>query len=333
MELSTDWFYERMGLIKEIVKEIEVEEVAICLPLEFKTACFIYELSKYTNVLASKIDDFSTKKQAVKWLEEKGIKIIPKREACKAEFFIDCAAVLSRISEKIGKKEVKSVELTKTGENYLKNLKCKVKAISIDSSEIKNFESSHGTCFGLLEALLKLNIYLPGKNVKIVGFGKVGKGCAELLRKIGCKVFVWDIDEKKKLEAKIMGFEVSNDPAEIVVLCTDKRISEKDVELFDGCIVINLGAEIFEYSKEILVDYGLVKKVKGEKTNYYVVSEGYAANLSIGNGTPIEIMDLTFSAAVLSLNCLKNFNFEGVIPLPKDVEELLLKKFLYLFLK
>lgn len=329
MDLAVEWFYDRMKLIKDVAKEVEVEEVAVCLPLEYKTASLIYELSKYTNVLAVNLDNFSKKKKAVEWLESRGVKITSKREACKAEFFIDCAAVLSRISEKAGKREIKSVELTKTGENYLKNLKCKVKAISVDSSEIKNFESTYGTCFGLLEALLKLNIYLPGKRVKIIGFGKVGKGCANLLRNIGCKVSVWDLDERKRAEASVMGFEVSNDDANIVVICTDRKVSEKDIKMpEDECILINLGAEIFEYSKEILVDYGLIKKVKSKKANYYIVSEGYAANLSIGTGTPIEIMDLTFSAAVLSLNYLKKLDFEGVIPLPREVEEKLFKKFL-----
>lgn len=315
--LSVDWFCERMRLTKKFVKEVEVEEVAICIPLEFKTACLIYELSKYMEVFPTKLDDFSTKETAVRWLEERGIKVFRRKDAVKAEYFLDCSAVLSRTAERIGKREIKVVELTRTGEEYLKRLKIKLRAISVDSSKLKEIESSLGTPFGLLEVLLKLNIYLPGKRVKIVGFGKVGKGCAELLRKIGCRVSVWDLNEIKQKEAISAGFDVSEDlKADLVIICTDSKFEA----MVEDAIVINMGAEIFRAKGEIIRDYGAVKAFKiGEKV-FYIVSDGYAANLAIGTGTPVEIMDLTFSAAILALNYLKK-DFEGIIPLPREIED------------
>ncbi|MEM2324522.1 MAG: NAD(P)-dependent oxidoreductase [Archaeoglobaceae archaeon] len=315
--LSVDWFWERMRLTKKFVKEVDVEEVAICVPLEFKTACLIYELSKNVKVYPTKLDEFSTKETAVRWLEENGIKIFRRRDAVKAEYFLDCSAVLSRTAEKIGKGEIKVVELTRTGEEYLRNLKIKLRAISVDSSRLKEIESSLGTPFGLLEALLKLNIYLPSKKVKIVGFGKVGKGCAELLRKLGCNVSVWDLKEERQKEAISAGFNVSEDlKADLVILCTDSKVDF----LVEDAIIVNMGAEIFKANGEIIRDYGAVKAFKSGEKVFYVVSDGYAANLAIGSGTPIEIMDLTFSAAVLGLNYLKK-DFEGIIPLPKEIED------------
>ena len=246
--LSVEWFCERMKLVRRFARELEVESVAVCAPLEFKTACMIYELSKYTEVFAVELDEFSTKKEAVEWLGEKGVKIVRKRDAVKADCFLDCSAVLSRVAEKSGKDLIKVVELTRTGEEYLKRMR-RVRAISVDSSRIKEIESTYATAFGLLEALLKLNIYLPGKKVKIVGFGKVGQGCAELMRRIGCRVFVWDRDEEKNLKAAFSGYEVSRDAkADIVIFCTD---SKPEFELVpDGAIVVNMGAEVLEADAE-----------------------------------------------------------------------------------
>jgi adenosylhomocysteinase len=317
--ISVDWFCNRMKLVKKFVKEVEVEEVAVCIPLEPKTACMLYELSKFTRVFATKLDDFSTKIEAIEWLRERGIDVVNKREAIKAKYFIDCSAVLSRVAEKAGKDEINVVELTKTGENYLKKIKCRIKAISVDSSKIKEFESVYATCFGLLEALLRLNVYLPSKSVRIVGFGKIGQGCANLLRKIGCRVVVWDKDEEKRLRASFFGFEVSRDArADILVLCTDSKVGLEYVN--DGCIVVNMGAEKFEAEGKLVEDFGIVKSYEKDGILYYLVSDGYAANLAIANGTPIEAMDMTFSAAILALNHLKK-DFSGIISLPKEIEE------------
>ncbi|MEM3146082.1 MAG: NAD(P)-dependent oxidoreductase [Archaeoglobaceae archaeon] len=321
--LSMEWFYERMKLVKKFARELDVDSVAVCAPLEFKTACMIYELSKYTEVFAVKLDEFSTKEEAVKWLEERGVKVMRKRDAVKADCFLDCSALLSRVAERSGKDLIKVVELTKTGEEYLKRMS-RVRAISIDSSRLKEIESTYATAFGLLEALLKLNIYLTGKKVKIVGFGKVGQGCAEMMRRIGCEIFVWDRDEEKRVKAIFSGYKISeHGNADLVIFCTDSKPSLELVP--ENAIVANMGAEMFEASGELLKDYGLVKCYKKNGKKYYLLADGYAVNLAIGSGSPIEAMDITFSAAILALNKLRE-EFYGVIPLPREIEERLLRE-------
>ncbi len=330
--ISVEWYYDQMKLIKKFAKQIEVEEVAVCIPLEYKSACLIYELSRFTNVLPVKLDDLSTKPEAVGWLEEKGVKIVRKREAVNAEFFLDCAAVLSRVAEKAGREIVKVVELTKTGEDYLKKLKVGVKGISLDSSTLKGIgENQYGTAFGLLDALMRLNVFLPGKRVKVIGYGRVGKGCAEMLRALGCRVGIWDISAEKRIEAVYEGYDVSDDlDADIIVTCTgspDCIGSEELRNVRDGAILINLGAEreIHPAGRQV-ADYGSVKMYELDGVRYYLVAEGYAANLVVGNGTPIEAMDRTFAAAILALNHLKQKEFTGVVPLPGYIEEIVLKE-------
>jgi adenosylhomocysteinase len=331
MEISVDWFYEKMQLVKEFAKEIEVDEVAICLPLEYKTAVLIYEMSRHTTVLPVKLDDHSTKKGAVEWLKDRGISILRKRDAVKAKYFLDCAAVLSRIAAK-SRDEIRVVELTKTGEDYLRLMeeRIRVRAISVDFSTLKGIgENVHGTAFGLLDVLLRLNIYLPGKKAVIVGYGRVGKGCARILRNLGCSIAVLDTSPQKLLEAEYEGFGTVSDlsDADIIVTCTGRKnaiTAEMLRGLKEGAVLLNLGAEYeIEIAGELVADYGGVKKYRLVK-DYYIVADGYAANLAIGNGTPIEVMDRTFSAALLSLNYLKE-SFDGIRPLPKEIEEKILK--------
>ncbi len=328
--ISVDWYCDRMRLIRKFARDIEVEEVAVCIPLEYKSACLIYELSKYTNVYAAKLDDFSTKGEAVGWLKERGIDVKRKRDVIDTEFFLDCAAVLSRVAVKHGRKDLKVVELTKTGEDHLKSVDARVKAISIDSSTLKGVgENLYGTAFGLIDALLRLNVFLPRKRVLVLGFGRVGRGCARMLRALGCEVVVWDEEEEKQIEALYEGFEVERDfDADIVVTCTGKAgvVSEEEIKATrNGAILLNLGAEFeIEPAGKVSKDYGIVKEYNFEGKRYYVVADGYAANLALGSGTPIEVMDRTFSAAILALNHLKREDFEGVIPLPRYIESTIL---------
>ncbi len=328
--ISVDWYCDRMRLIRRFARDIEIEEVAVCIPLEYKSACLIYELSKYTNVYAARLDDFSTKREVVEWLKERGIKVRRKRDVVRAEYFLDCAAVLSRVAVKYGREDLKVVELTKTGEDYLKSMDVGVKAISLDSSTLKGIgENVFGTAFGLLDALMRLNIFLPQKKVLVLGFGRVGRGCARMLKAVGCEVVVWDEDESKQIEAHYEGFKVERDfSADIVITCTGKAgvIGEKEIELIkEGSILLNLGAEFeIEPAGEVSRDYGMIREYKIGGKGYYVVADGYAANLALGNGTPIEVMDRTFSAAILALNHLKREDFQGVVPLPHYIESIIL---------
>ena len=328
--ISVDWYHEKMKLVRRFARDIEVEELAVCIPLEYKSASLIYELSRYTSIYAAKLDDLSTKPEAVEWLKERGVEVRRKRDVIDAEYYLDCAAVLSRVAVKSGKKELKVVELTKTGEDYLKRIDVKMKAISLDSSTLKGVgENVFGTPFGLLDALLRLNIFLPGKRVLVLGFGRVGRGCARLLKAIGCSVTVWDSDEKRQIEAIYEGFRVERDfNADIVVTCTGVEgvVGESEIEKVpNGAILLNMGAEReIKTAGEQVKDYGMVRKYEFGGKKYFVIAEGYAANLALASGTPIEVMDRTFSAAILALNYLHRNDFEGIIPLPDHIESTIL---------
>jgi adenosylhomocysteinase len=280
-------------------------------------------------VVVSPLDDESTKLAAVKWLEERQIRVVSRKKAAEKKYFLDCAAVLTRTATRTGKDSINVVELTKTGEDYLRDVISKghrIKAISVDNSHLKGWgENVHGTAFGLVDVLSRLNIYPPGHRALIVGFGRVGRGCARILKSLGCRVDILDVSEKKILEALYEGFEVVDEisQADIVITCTGVKgvIGEEELQrVKNGAILINLGAEReIEPHGTVLADYGCVKKYRLGEKRFYIVADGYAANLVVGSGSPIEVMDRTFSAAILALNYLKE-DFEGIIPLPGEIE-------------
>jgi len=334
-----EWVSERMSYTKkacELVSEnLRGEEVSICFPLEYKTAVLIYELSKFVKLKVCRFDDPTTKDEAVKWLEKRGIKIKSREECLDSEYFLDCVATLTRKAFNEKRRVEGVVELTRSGVEKLgeiRDLGVFKRAISIDDSRIKGIgENVYGTGLGLLDALLRLNIQLTGKKVFIIGFGRVGEGCASLLKKIGCEVEVYDRDELRCALAEYMGFQVSEVDvgiarADIIVTATgsDGIINSSNAGLIrNGAILCNMGAGV-EVDVRSFTDYerkdlGIVSKFTG-KNHFYVVANSKPVNLSVGNGTPIEIMDKTFALVALALEYLVKQEFSGIINTPEEVE-------------
>jgi len=337
-----EWVFERMIYVKEACKliseGIKGERVSICFPLEYKTAVLVYELSKYCDLKVCRFDDLTTKIEAVRWLEDKGIKVRKKEECLDSDYFLDCVAALTRKALKVDKSVTGVIELTKSGVDRLKSLHVKKvfrKAISIDDSELKGKgENIYGTGLGLLDALIRLNIMLPGKNVFIIGFGRVGEGCASVLKKLGCEVEVFDKDKLRCALAEYMGFKVSEvedglREADIVVTATgvDGIIDSSNIRyLKNGAILCNMGAGRYEIDLRNLEGYQRteigdhITKLSG--LNYfYLLADGRSVNLTMGNGTPLEIMDRTFALVAFALEHLIKKDFSGIIETPKEVEE------------
>ncbi len=336
-----EWVFERMIYTKEacklISKSIEDETVSVCFPLEYKTAVLIYELSKYVDLRVCRFDDPTTKVEAVRWLEDREVKIRKKEECLDSDYFLDCVASLTRKALKADKSVNGVIELTRSGVDRLRSLYVKKvfrKAISIDDSELKGKgENIYGTGLGLLDALIRLNIMLPGKNVFIIGFGRVGEGCASVLKKLGCEVEVFDKDRLRCSLAEYMGFKVSEvedglRKADIVVTATgvDGIINSSNIKcLKNGVILCNMGAGRYEIDLRNLEGYKRIEvgeyisKLSGQN-HFYVLADGHPINLTMGNGTPLEIMDRTFALVAFALEHLIKKEFSGIIETPKEVE-------------
>src|SRR2546429_1946408 len=103
-------------------------------------------------------------------------------------------------------------------------------AINVNDSVTKSkFDNLYGCRHSLPDGLMRAtDVMLGGKVAVVLGFGEVGKGCAQALRGQGCRVIVTEIDPICALQAAMEGYEVKTlddlvDRAEIFITTTGNK--------------------------------------------------------------------------------------------------------------
>ena len=216
--------------------------------------------------------------------------------------------------------------------------------INVNDSVTKSkFDNIYGCRHSLPDGLARAtDVMLGGKVALVLGFGEVGKGCAQALRGQGCRVIVTEIDPICALQAAMEGFEVA--PLEDVVGTADifitatgnfNIITVDDMKrMKDKAIVGNIG----HFDNEI--DMAGLKKTPGiERINIkpqydewkfpdghsvMVLAEGRLLNLGCATGHPSFVMSASFTNQVLAqLELHANAEKYGktVTMLPKALDE------------
>src|SRR5881396_2432539 len=217
-------------------------------------------------------------------------------------------------------------------------------AINVNDSVTKSkFDNIYGCRHSLPDGLMRAtDVMLGGKVAVVLGYGEVGKGCAQALRGQGCRVIVTEIDPICALQAAMEGYEVKT--VEDVVSTADIFITttgNKDVittahmsKMKDKAIVGNIG----HFDNDI--DMAGLKKVKGiERINIkpqydewrfpdshsvMILAEGRLLNLGCATGHPSFVMSASFTNQVLAQLDLKKHadTYENkVYMLPKKLDE------------
>jgi adenosylhomocysteinase len=217
-------------------------------------------------------------------------------------------------------------------------------AINVNDSVTKSkFDNIYGCRHSLPDGLMRAtDVMLGGKVAVVLGFGEVGKGCAQALRGQGCRVIVTEIDPICALQAAMEGYEVK--PVEDVVSTADVFITttgNKDVittehmsKMKDKAIVGNIG----HFDNEI--DMAGMKKVKGIEVinikpqydewkfpdghSVMILAEGRLLNLGCATGHPSFVMSASFTNQVLAQLDLKENGSKyqkKVYMLPKKLDE------------
>ncbi|MGB1573136.1 MAG: adenosylhomocysteinase, partial [Flavobacteriales bacterium] len=133
-------------------------------------------------------------------------------------------------------------------------------AINVNDSVTKSkFDNKYGCRESCVDAIRRAtDIMMAGKVACVAGFGDVGKGSAESLRKAGCRVIVSEIDPICALQAAMEGFEVvtmenAAPRGDIFVTATgnvDVITVDHMRDMKDRAIVCNIG----HFDSEIQVD-------------------------------------------------------------------------------
>jgi adenosylhomocysteinase len=225
-------------------------------------------------------------------------------------------------------------EMTKQG-------KLLAPAFNVNDSVTKSkFDNLYGCRESLIDGIKRAtDVMIAGKIAVVVGYGDVGKGCAQALRGMGATVLVTEIDPICALQAAMEGYRVvTMDEAapkgNIFVTCTGnlRVITRAHMDVMqDQTIVCNIGH--FDSEIDIAGIRGLPwENIKPQVDHVIfpdgkrliVLAEGRLVNLGCATGHPSFVMSNSFTNQVLAQIELWN-NAEAyenkVYFLPKKLDE------------
>lgn len=237
-------------------------------------------------------------------------------------------------------------EETTTGVHRLyemaKNGKLNAPAINVNDSVTKSkFDNLYGIRESLMDGLKRAtDVMVAGKVAVVLGFGDVGKGCAQALRGLGATVLVTEIDPICALQAAMEGYRVVLmdevcDQADIFVTTTGNFnvIQHKHmVKMRDQAIVLNVGHFDNEIDVASLEQQYQWEEIKPQVDHIIfpngkriiLLAKGRLANLGCATGHPSFVMSNSFTNQVLAQIELwqhhDNYNNQ-VYVLPKHLDE------------
>jgi len=236
-------------------------------------------------------------------------------------------------------------EETTTGVHRLYQMQAKGElpfaAINVNDSVTKSkFDNLYGCRESLMDGIKRAtDVMIAGKVAVVMGYGDVGKGCAQSLKGLGATVMVTEIDPICAMQAAMEGFRVVSmdracSEADIFVTTTGNYHvirHEHLIAMKDQAIVCNIGhfdneidvASLQQYQWENIkpqVDHIIFPDGK----RIILLAEGRLVNLGCATGHPSFVMSNSFANQTLAQ--IELFNQTGqygneVYVLPKRLDE------------
>jgi len=236
-------------------------------------------------------------------------------------------------------------EETTTGVHRLYEMardgKLKVPAINVNDSVTKSkFDNLYGCRESLLDGIKRAtDVMIAGKIAVVLGYGDVGKGCAQAFKGMGATVWVTEIDPICALQAAMEGYRVvdMNDACKegniFVTTTGNYHVIQHDhlINMKDQSIVCNIG----HFDNEI--DVASLKQYEWENVKPQVdqiifpngnritlLAEGRLVNLGCATGHPSFVMSASFTNQVMAqIELWENHENYGneVYVLPKRLDE------------
>ncbi len=190
-------------------------------------------------------------------------------------------------------------------------------AFNVNDSVTKSkFDNLYGCRESLIDGIKRAtDVMIAGKNAVVIGYGDVGKGCAQALRGMGATVYITEIDPICALQAAMEGYRVVTMDevaaiGNIFVTCTGnlRVISRQDMEKMPNqAIVCNIG----HFDSEI--DIAGIRDLQWENIKpqvdhvifpdgkrIIVLAEGRLVNLGCATGHPSFVMSNSFTNQILA---------------------------------
>ena len=214
-------------------------------------------------------------------------------------------------------------------------------AINVNDSVTKSkFDNLYGCRESLVDGIKRAtDVMIAGKICVVLGYGDVGKGCAQSLRGLGATVWVTEIDPICALQAAMEGYRVvtmedAAPLADIFVTATGNyHVITHDhmAAMKDQAIVCNIGHFDNEIDVASLQGYvwenikpqvDQITRVDGRRL--ILLAEGRLVNLGCATGHPSFVMSNSFTNQVLAQMELWNRPDQyqrKVYTLPKQLDE------------
>ena len=214
-------------------------------------------------------------------------------------------------------------------------------AINVNDSVTKSkFDNLYGCRESLVDGIKRAtDVMIAGKIAVVLGYGDVGKGCAQSLKGLGATVWVTEIDPICALQAAMEGFRVVTmddacSQADIFVTATGNfNVIRKEhmEQMKNQSIVCNIGhfdneiqvAEMKGYEWENIkpqVDHIIF----ADGRRIILLAEGRLVNLGCATGHPSFVMSNSFTNQVLAqmeIFCNPGKYENQVYVLPKQLDE------------
>jgi adenosylhomocysteinase len=193
----------------------------------------------------------------------------------------------------------------------------KVPAFNVNDSVTKSkFDNLYGCRESLVDGIKRAtDVMIAGKIAVVLGYGDVGKGCAQSLKGLGASVWVTEIDPICALQAAMEGYRVVNmddacSQGDIFVTTTGNInvINHEHMKAMKNeAIVCNIGhfdseidiASLRQYKWENIkpqVDHVIFPDGK----RITVLAEGRLVNLGCATGHPSFVMSASFTNQVIA---------------------------------
>jgi adenosylhomocysteinase len=342
--------------------------IAGCLHMTIQTAVLIETLTDLgAEVRWSSCNIFSTQDQAAAGVAANGIPVFAWKGETEDEFWwcieqtifgpdgwrpnmiLDDGGDLTQIMHDKYPELLQDVrglsEETTTGVHRLYEMMAegalKVPAFNVNDSVTKSkFDNLYGCRESLVDGIKRAtDVMIAGKICVVLGYGDVGKGCAQSLRGLGATVWITEIDPICALQAAMEGYRVvTMDEAaatgDIFVTATGNVsvITHEHMRVMKNeAIVCNIGhfdseidiAGLRQYTWDNIkpqVDHVIFPDGK----RITVLAEGRLVNLGCATGHPSFVMSASFTNQVIAQIELWNNPDEyenKVYVLPKHLDE------------
>jgi adenosylhomocysteinase len=213
-------------------------------------------------------------------------------------------------------------EETTTGVHRLAEMvqkgELKVPAFNVNDSVTKSkFDNLYGCRESLIDGIKRAtDVMLAGKLAVVCGYGDVGKGSAQGLKSLGCRVAVTEVDPICALQAAMEGFQVvkmedvvaDGDIFVTATGCVDVITYEHMQAMKNQAIVCNIGHFDNEIDVATLKQNTTQENVKPQVDQFIfqdgkritLLAEGRLVNLGCATGHSSFVMSASFTNQVMA---------------------------------